>query len=363
VSSEGEQLTNWLTSSERCASVEWLPIVSRSGVGEAMADSLQEKLHIAEGVLPPPGIGFVNESAFDSPWMPSALGVGNPHGTIPQRRDQFGPLRGHPQLLRGEGMQISSSKVTSSFLRARSIRALAAMSVACLLLVPMTPAAADHPGGDPSYVGELRAVATADQVECWVGEEAIDHEAEIWFLFWKAIECPDYDEDEVEETNNNWGTVYAPGSWTAHINSRVERFEGGTVKTGADTMSRRYGYANAVPAGWLVNFSELWASDGYSWWSCRQSGFNYSWYTTHLHVPTFNWGFAPCGQARWYANWSGGYQWTGSSWNSNWRWSGTVYVPCIFCLTAADSPTEPPALPDAGTKPRTPRAPKVKDKA
>ncbi len=29
-------------------------------------------------------------------------------------------------------------------------------------------------------------------------------------------------------------------------------------------------------------------------------------------------------------------------WNGNFAWSGTVFVPCIFCMTAGDASTTPP---------------------
>lgn len=233
---------------------------------------------------------------------------------------------------------------------------LATLLVAfCTLVIAAPPGYADHPGRRPDFAGELVAVSTAAGTECWVAEWTS------WggyqWLYWNPIPCYDNGGDEVADARFTHGYV-AESAYILHTGSRIERFSGGNVSTGTDLGLTRYGSPYALPAGWFASTSELWSYNGSSWQVCRPSqGWNFNpWNSQDTHVATWHWGFAPCGQARWYASWSGGYRWTGSAWSGTWGWS-QLYLPCVVCLTAPGSDDPPSDLPHLRTKKPPMRAP------
>jgi len=241
-------------------------------------------------------------------------------------------------------------------LKQQKVRVLLLFQIALIALsafaVAERPALADHPGYRPSYAGQYVAVATGAGVECWVAEWT-SFGGYQW-LYWNPVPCPDYGGDEVVDARLTHGYVPA-GSDILHTGSRIERFSSGKVSTGMDLGLTRYGSPSALPAGWFASNSELWFLNGSTWQVCRPAqGWIYNPGAQDTHVITAHWGFAPCGQARWYASWSGGYRWTGTAWSGTWGWS-ELYLPCLSCFTTPGSgdPADPPRL-DAKEPPRRP---------
>lgn len=113
------------------------------------------------------------------------------------------------------------------------------------------PASADHPGYLPSYVGQYVAVVTEIGVECWIAEGLTG------WLYWNPLPCPDQPGNEVEEVRSANGIV----SGTLHVLSRIERFEGGQLATGADTGTLYNHQPYALRPGGMGNKSYLYAYD------------------------------------------------------------------------------------------------------
>jgi hypothetical protein len=225
------------------------------------------------------------------------------------------------------------------------------------LVVAVGPASADHPGFRPSYAGQYISVSTGVGTECWVAEWTS------WggyqWLYWNPVPCPDYGGDEVADARFTHG--YVPdGGFILHTGSRIERFRSGNVSTGMDLGLTYYGSPYALGAGWFASASELWVLNGSSWTQCRPiQGWNFNpWNGQDTHVVTWHWGFAPCGQGKTYASWSGGYRWTGGAWSGTWGWS-QLFVPCVWCLTASGEEPPTPDLPKLQAKKPPSRPPKA----
>jgi hypothetical protein len=133
----------------------------------------------------------------------------------------------------------------------------------------------------------------------------------------------------------------ANGNVAALGSGRTER-EDRSIKTGADVNTATSLWP--VQAGNLRNRSVLFASDGNSWFACRDSQWTYNSSASYTLSPTFDWGSA-CGENRYYTSYSYHQTFFNGTWfGSEGFTSGNVFLPCLACRGAIPEP--PDHLPD-----------------
>ena len=234
---------------------------------------------------------------------------------------------------------------------------IAAALVAALisaLLVTASPASADYPSFRPTFEGQRASVSGPDGTECFVA--VYDWLFPYEDLMWVPAPCPE-PEGEIA-----WGAnTGIAGPRSVQIVSRIAQFNATSrIATGADAYTQYNGRFSSVLPSRLAAESDLMSFDGQSWTKCRSSKPKYNSVTNYQTTPTFHWGSA-CGLNRTYGTWSTGWVWTGTSWLGSTAWSGTVFLPCSFCLTASGAevaPPGPPPMPKHAPPPPPPRRPR-----
>jgi hypothetical protein len=177
---------------------------------------------------------------------------------------------------------------------------LALIVTAVGLLTMASPALARHPMSDPElaecdadYLGVVRLMEDGERWVC-------KYDPELDLYYWEPVAPTQTPGDAVAWGKQTWA---APDGITHVVMPRIEWINN-VLYTGSDDFVRRPATTPlSEPAGWVEVASRViaWDDATSAWNTCSETDWTPTTTASDHAVPTFNWGYAPCG-ARWYAS-------------------------------------------------------------